>query len=458
MFETKMMQYMGNDDFIFFAGIVEDNKDPRQLGRLKVRVIGDHTQDKTKKIGIPTEELPWAMVMNPVTSSSMNGIGTSPTNIEHGTWVFGFYLDGQNKQVPVVMGTILGVPSEKPDGKIGFHDPDEKFPMEKFLDEPDTNRLARGELDDIREQYKDCEGKKLPKSLIEKKGTEKSPKPFLYPMNKEDDTEHPILKHKRSNLKCSLQLFDSVWHEPITQYNAKYPFNTVWEYHFDDGKHGHVEEWDSTPEYERYHRYHSSGTFLEIFNDKDHEDCGRKVEKIVGDSFELDLKNKHLYVAGDYRITVEGNRDEYIKGNWNMHLVGCMNWQIDGQCKTSEAEFEPGSGECKDSKPTVKPSEGSTGPAVKIDVIGDWDEDIIGNKMIDISEDNIVDIGKDKKLDVGGNMTVTVGGDLLNKAENIRNIACIELELKANTILMETCLLLQKVEDMEMVTGPCTSC
>ena len=39
--------------FNWFMGIVEDRNDPKRFGRLKVRVFGEHTADKTK---IPTED------------------------------------------------------------------------------------------------------------------------------------------------------------------------------------------------------------------------------------------------------------------------------------------------------------------------------------------------------------------------------------------------------------------
>ena len=59
----------------FYSGIVEDRiSDPMKLGRCKVRVFGFHTPDK---IELPTEDLPWAIVMQPVNSAANSGIGTS---------------------------------------------------------------------------------------------------------------------------------------------------------------------------------------------------------------------------------------------------------------------------------------------------------------------------------------------------------------------------------------------
>ena len=78
--------------------------DPLRLGRVKVRVIGHHSEDITQ---LPTEHLPWATVMHPVTSAGSNGVG-STANLIEGTTVFGFFLDALDKQHPVIIGTIPG--------------------------------------------------------------------------------------------------------------------------------------------------------------------------------------------------------------------------------------------------------------------------------------------------------------------------------------------------------------
>jgi hypothetical protein len=44
----------------------------------------------------------------------MNGIGTTPLGPVEGTWVVGFFRDGEDAQEPVVMGTIGGVPQDGP--------------------------------------------------------------------------------------------------------------------------------------------------------------------------------------------------------------------------------------------------------------------------------------------------------------------------------------------------------
>ena len=46
--------FMGLDGFIWFIGVVEDRNDPSKLGRVKVRCLGFHTEDKND---IPTQDL-----------------------------------------------------------------------------------------------------------------------------------------------------------------------------------------------------------------------------------------------------------------------------------------------------------------------------------------------------------------------------------------------------------------
>ena len=115
--DTK--DFMGKEDFIWFYGVVENRKDPMFLGRVKVRCIGFHTDDKTL---IPTGDLPWADVIQPVTSAAISGIGTTPTGLVEGTHVFGFFRDGREAQEPVILGTSGGMPENIANPDRGFND------------------------------------------------------------------------------------------------------------------------------------------------------------------------------------------------------------------------------------------------------------------------------------------------------------------------------------------------
>ena len=97
------MGFMGKTGFQWFVGVVEDRNDPEQFGRYRVRIIGYHTLDKAV---MPTESLPWAIPMQPVTSAAISGVGTSPTGLVEGSSVIGFFVDGEDSQIPVIMGSF----------------------------------------------------------------------------------------------------------------------------------------------------------------------------------------------------------------------------------------------------------------------------------------------------------------------------------------------------------------
>ena len=117
--------FMGLDGFVWFTGVVENRNDPAKLGRVQVRCLGYHTEDLND---IPSEDLPWAHVMMPVTDPAMQGLGTSPTFLTEGTWVVGFFRDANEKQQPIIMGSLPGVPAYAADSSTGFNDPSGKYP------------------------------------------------------------------------------------------------------------------------------------------------------------------------------------------------------------------------------------------------------------------------------------------------------------------------------------------
>lgn len=89
----------------FYIGVVEDRFDPLKLGRVRVRIIGIHTHDKSM---LPTEDLPWAYKIQPTTSGAISGIGHAPIGVMEGTWVAIQFID-PDKQMPFVVGTLGGM-------------------------------------------------------------------------------------------------------------------------------------------------------------------------------------------------------------------------------------------------------------------------------------------------------------------------------------------------------------
>lgn len=106
--------YFGKDGFIWWKGVIEDRKDPIFLGRVRVRIFGWHTDDKTL---LPTSDLPWAMPSLPLDN------GRNPVGPKEGDWCWGFFLDGNDAQKPVVVGYIPGIDEAAADPNKGFSDP-----------------------------------------------------------------------------------------------------------------------------------------------------------------------------------------------------------------------------------------------------------------------------------------------------------------------------------------------
>ena len=91
----------------WWTGVVEDRDDPEKLGRCRVRVFGYHTSDTA---ALPTSDLPWALPMQSITSAATSGVGSAPVGIVPGTWVVGWFMDGEEAQRPLIIGTLAGKP------------------------------------------------------------------------------------------------------------------------------------------------------------------------------------------------------------------------------------------------------------------------------------------------------------------------------------------------------------
>ena len=132
--------FMGKNGFVWWQGVVEDRQDPLYLGRCRVRILGWDTDDKTK---MPTEDLPWAFPIQPITSAAQTGVGISPTGPVEGTWVVGFYRDGEEAQERVFFGTLGGIPQNLGNPQSGFSDPRITMGEEKPGHEWDVNTGVR---------------------------------------------------------------------------------------------------------------------------------------------------------------------------------------------------------------------------------------------------------------------------------------------------------------------------
>lgn len=111
--------YLGRDGYTWWIGEVENNKDPSKLGRVQVRILGWYTGHKAKQAytkELPTEVLPWATVLLPCDKSQTKATGTT-TELQPGAWVMGFFLDGDEAQMPVVLGAFRGFQTKEDPSK-----------------------------------------------------------------------------------------------------------------------------------------------------------------------------------------------------------------------------------------------------------------------------------------------------------------------------------------------------
>ena len=267
--------FLGKNNFIWFNGVVEDRQDPQKLGRLRVRCVGIHTDNKDD---LPTADLPWSQLIHPITSSGISGLGHSPGFIVEGTWVFGYFRDGYAMQEPMVIGTLPGKPIELAETSKGFYDPNGVYP--KYKDEVDTNRLA---TNDTNNPHLGLELRKL---------TRKTGVPTA------DFDAVPVEEHISTAISAS----DSdTWNQPEIPYAAVYPFNHVFE-----SESGHVMEIDDTKDNERLFTQHRTGTSQEI--DKD----GNQVNIIKGDHYNIISGKRQAVIEGNADITIGGRHKVYI--------------------------------------------------------------------------------------------------------------------------------------------------
>jgi len=280
-----MSDFMGKNGFQWFVGVVEDRKDPQTLGRLRVRCLGYHSEGLDK---LPTKDLPWAHVMNPITSATVSGIGQSPLGAVEGTWVVGFFQDGSDAQQPIIIGTLPGKPTEVPDttSKKGFMDTSGNYP--KYKDESDVNRLSVNDKDLPHSSLT------IRKADLDKKvGTAQIDGIFngvaLIPEDLDLGAERVISPHSDATIR------GGEWDEPETAYATEYPHNHVYE-----SEAGHIREIDDTPGSERIHERHASGTGYEIHPD------GNKVTRVKQDSYTIISNDEYCHVQGTGRQTFDG--------------------------------------------------------------------------------------------------------------------------------------------------------
>lgn len=255
---------------LFFIGVVENRVDERLEGRVQVRAFGIHGTVND----VPTEDLPWAI---PISGSYDANVSPPPVN----SWVFGFFIDGRDAQQPMILGLIptqmteIINPSASGWGNIPAKDADllAQGSRPEDFGQPAQSRLMRAE--NVEETY--------------------------------------VLNQELNRIKevGVAGPDEDGWSEPSSAYNSQYPYNRVIE-----TAGGHSIELDDTPGAERIMIYHKSGSFVQI------DTNGTKTDKSVGDKFEINDANQHVYVGGKSMVTIEGNSYVLVKGNKTEEIMG----------------------------------------------------------------------------------------------------------------------------------------
>lgn len=121
MIEESLLKsnFVGRDGFRWWIGqvapVTAQDKQANKDGwgnRCKVRIMGYHPYSQAD---LPDKDLPWAQILLPTTAGT--GASNYATNhkVRPSDVVFGFFMDGDNAQIPVILG-CFGRTSEVPVG------------------------------------------------------------------------------------------------------------------------------------------------------------------------------------------------------------------------------------------------------------------------------------------------------------------------------------------------------
>ena len=367
------MSFLGRDGFVWWVGVVEDRLDPLFLGRCRVRILGWHTKDKSI---LPTTGLPWSMPIQPLASAAQTGVGISPTGPVEGSWIFGFFRDGNEAQEPMMLGTMGGIPHELAELNVGFNDPRLDVdpapiavgPMQKpvklikkLLDAPrdpdyDNTIYGRGQKvilqnrgaqgsNTIISTYPDERYLKEPTTPRLARGREKTAQNYQTKSGQFRPIDGPLYSKAVSRIQNIRRAKDSRFDEPALNFSARYPYN-----HVQQSESGHVIEIDATPKHERLHWFHRSGSYTEMQSD------GDVINKSVGDLYNLTSHNEFQTVQNDKVATIGAgyellvnennapNNDLYIKvGSQGNAIVKTRDGNIQLDAGNRQIEFRAGS-------------------------------------------------------------------------------------------------------------------
>lgn len=154
--------------------------------------------------------------------------------------------------------------------KNGFTDPFGKYPLREYMNEADTNRLARGMIKNTCVEFKDSMR----------------------------NTDIP-------------SVHESSFSQPSAPYSTMYPFNKVME-----SESGHILEFDDSPNAERINLFHRAGTYTEV------DENGTQVNQIIGDGYWITERNGNVYIKGACNVTIVGDMNLLCQGDSTVEVNG----------------------------------------------------------------------------------------------------------------------------------------
>ncbi len=338
-------------DWIWWVGVIESRADITKSGRYRVRIMGYHTGNTET---LPTKHLPYASVINSPTNASTSGIMETP-NLLPGSTVIGFFADGEEGQMPVIIGSLAGLPQPKNEElktEDGFNDPGKNYPRGGFdepaeegfagVGEPDLPRLSRDEaaethyslitkraerVTEVRTaRAPDMTGQSDKKEGKDYDG-EKWDEPYARAKGPYDTFKLEEFTPKYWDAKADLKSGGTGVPTELGTYTSMYPFNQVRE-----TESGFVTETDNTAGNERYSWYHPIGNYEEIQAD------GTRVNRIKGSDYEIIEQDKNVVIrgscnvtiVGDAKVLVQGDKYEEIEGDYFLTVHGDRHTAITG--------------------------------------------------------------------------------------------------------------------------------
>ena len=270
---------------------------------------------------------------------------------------------------------VVGLPKNKQlalledrsaNAQYGFNDPSGKYPLRNLLDEPDTNRLARGIIKETAIDFKD----------------------------QVRTTGIPAANDNPS------------WEQPLAPFGGKYPYAKVYE-----TESGHVQAFDDTPGHEYVSLYHRKGTFIDV------DANGTQVNKIVGDGYLIIDRNGFIEIEGRCNITVRNSANVLVEGSADIQVngptianfhndvnIGCakdVNWAIGGDFNLKvDGKFNT---------TVLGDVNESYGANHANQVTGNLTESITGNHANQVTGDTSLKIGGTSKTQIDGAITYKGG-------------------------------------------------